>query len=132
MQADRSSSWRRVTVRGRIPPPTGGGSGPLIATRGVPVASRGASGNPPPTRLKAFSPRTPPRPHRGAQGCAVLLRPDDRKRGPRPLGSHPGAVARVTRDGDAGTGPDVSVRLPASPFPVVQPHPSPSERPRLI
>src|SRR5438034_194816 len=81
-----------------------------------------------PTRLAPIAPR----PHRGAKGWAVLLRPDDRERGPRPLGSRPGAVARVARDGDAGTGPDVSVRLPASPFPVVQPHPSPSERPRLI
>src|SRR5207237_970596 len=56
MQAYRSSSWRRVTLRDRIPPPTGVVSGPLIATRCVRMASRVASGSQLPTCLKAFSP----------------------------------------------------------------------------
>src|SRR2546422_983774 len=56
MQAYRSSGWRRVTLRDRIPPPTGVVSGPLIATRCVRMASRVASGSQLPTCLKAFSP----------------------------------------------------------------------------
>src|SRR5713101_2979092 len=56
MQAYRSSSWRRVTLRDRIPPPTGVVSGPLIATRCVRMASSVASGSQVPTCLKAFSP----------------------------------------------------------------------------
>src|SRR6266571_3107237 len=102
--------------------------GGLLARRGAGRCDAASRVGVPPSRLA----RIAPRPHRGAKGWAVLLRPDDRERGPRPLGSRPGAVARVARDGDAGTGPDVSVPVPASPFPVVQPHPSPSERPRLI
>src|SRR6266850_754036 len=56
MQAYRSSTWRRVTLRDRIPPPTGVVSGPLMATRCVRMASRVVSGSQFPTCLKAFSP----------------------------------------------------------------------------
>src|SRR2546430_3246281 len=56
MQAYRSSTWRSVTLRDRIPPPTGVVSGPLMATRCVRMASRVASGSQFPTCLKAFSP----------------------------------------------------------------------------
>src|SRR5881275_31990 len=56
MQAYRSSTWRRVTLRERIPPPTGVVSGPLMATRCARMLSSVASGSQVPTCLKAFSP----------------------------------------------------------------------------
>src|ERR1043166_4235329 len=56
MQAYKSSTWRRVTLSDRIPPPTGVVSGPLMATRCARIASRVASGSQLPTCLKAFSP----------------------------------------------------------------------------
>src|SRR6266704_1203438 len=118
-------TWGDASHTTADPIHAGGG---LLARRGAGRCDAASRVGVPPSRLA----RIAPRPHRGAKGWAVLLRPDDRERGPRPLGSRPGAVARVARDGDAGTGPDVSVPVPAAPFPVVQPHPSPSERPRLI
>src|SRR5207249_1355552 len=118
-------TWGDASHTTADPIRAGGG---LLARRGAGRCDAASRVGVPPSRLAPIAPR----PRRGAKGWAVLLRPDDRERGPGPLGSRPGAVARVARDRAAGTGPDVSVHLPASPFPFVQPHPSPSERPRLI
>src|SRR5207244_1823909 len=118
-------TWGDASHTTADPIRAGGG---LLARRGAGRCDAASCAGVPPSRLAPIAPR----PHRGAKGWAVLLRPDDRERGPRPLGSRPGALARVARDRAAGTGPDVSARFPASPFPVVQPHPSPSDRPQPV
>jgi len=58
MQAYRSSTWRSVTLRDRIPLRPGVVSGPLMATRCVRMASRVASGSQFPTCLKPSPART--------------------------------------------------------------------------
>src|SRR3989441_8654681 len=99
----------------------------LLARRGAGWRdAAGRTGVPPPRDAPAA-----PGPRPGAGGWPVLLRRDDRERGPRPFGGPSRAPARGGRERAAGADPDLPMPLPASPFPVIQPHPSTSERPRL-